>query len=288
MQVGGEARGAVARRARRGCRCSRGSGRRGSGRASCAPPPRRRAPARSTSCSSPSESSDGIRPLASRDGSGGSSRGASSTSRRGDVEPVAVKRARRRCTACPALVSIVADVDRVQPRVRAQLDPGVPKRGAARSPRLRANGLTSWVTWIASAPTSSASSASSRSGLPWRMTSPSRARAARASSSARHSSRNWVRGPGRVAAVQQPVVEAEDGTTRSWRSSAARSAGWSRTRRSRRNQTMPSPASGSSSTYPRALGQAANEGDRVRTRRARPRGRARRAMASKSPRLNAA
>ena len=38
----------------------------------------------------------------------------------------------------------------------------------------------------------------------------SRARAARASSSARHSSRNCVRGPGRVAAVQQPVVEAED------------------------------------------------------------------------------
>ena len=213
VQVGREARGAVARRARRGRRCSRGSGRRGSGRAPGAPAASPPGAGSATSWLEPE------RPQR-RDPALGESRRAAPgaraapRARRGAAPPASCgERGRRRCRACPGLVSIARDVDRVQPVVRAQLDARVARApGGARSPRRRANGLTSWVTWIALGADLAGERRPARARARPRRIDEARcrARAARASRSARHSSRNCVRGPERVAAVQQPVVEAED------------------------------------------------------------------------------
>ena len=100
-------------------------------------------------------------------------------------------------------------VDRREPRMRAG-SRRPPQSPAPRSPRARAKGVTSAAKCTSSAPTSSASAGSSRSGGPCRITSPpprSRSDASRSRQALEHELRPR---PGGVAAVQQPVVEAED------------------------------------------------------------------------------
>ena len=58
----------------------------------------------------------------------------------------------------------------LRPGCAWSVDAGSPR--LTRSPRRRANGLTSALKWSSSAPISAASAASSRSGGPWRITSP--------------------------------------------------------------------------------------------------------------------
>ena len=160
------------RRARRAPRCSRAIGpsrKRSSVRRAAASPP---GAGSATSCESPSDASDGSRPLASFEGSAGSSRGALEHGRGAGSRATCGETARRRCTACPGRSRSRARRSRSAPRASAARSrpPRTPRR--TRSPRRRANGLTSWVTWTVARPSSPASSTSSRSGGPWRTTSP--------------------------------------------------------------------------------------------------------------------
>ena len=214
---------------------------RGSARAACVPACSPPLGGSSTSCSRPSEARR--RDLARRrapDGSAGSRRGAPSTSRRPCSLPRTVERGEDRVG--PArLRSRCADVvDRaeagvaVERRARRHRAPF-----ATRSPRRRAKGVTSAVKWSSSAPISCCER---RELALRRAVADDQAAAARAQR--RRRGRPGIRAgtafagrmrDGRGAGGHRGRRRARRG---SWASSAARSAGCSCRRRSRRNQTI--------------------------------------------------
>ncbi len=208
----------------------------------------------STSCFKPSESRLGSRPFASFDGSGGISRGASEHVAALDSQPVLVEGAEDGVRLALLGADVAELIDRVEPGVVDRFDPRRLERRAAELPSLAAERAD--LAREVDRPRRRSPSRSSE--LPLGLAVADRRRPeprsrSSESSSARHSSRNCVRGPDSWRPWSRRSSKQKTGMTRSWRSSAARRAGWSRTRRSRRNQTMPVPLPATSRTYPRAL-----------------------------------